>query len=389
MKHSYVRIFPDGVLRKYNVEMEERYHHRRPDDKSIGRADEGSDSVFYQISSICAGQKFQGFITGSERQIKRIYDAFTEESGIQIGYGKTSEYGRCTIRVISVDTEPEKVIRGHEFWIQLVSPAILYNERAFYTTNLEDLKEEIKAALGIEQQIIDGEITCYIKLTTVGGYNVTWQMRKPTVEAFDKGTVVHIKLKEEAEFPAHEVWIGERNAQGYGEIAIQKVQEEGDYLKENKIWGTEKKTEQDLVKLNLENKPFLTEVAGSLFQSFMEYQAACDVSKSRDELSERAKPTVQNMLLMCQDAKTMEDVEKAAEKRFEKSSEHKQKKGEEANKILDHVRTKAKELIKDFQEQQGLEDFSYHGDVEFEYLKQYLLQLKYELRKKEMEKTAV
>lgn len=376
MKHCYVKTKSDGTLHKYNVMMEERYHHRRPEDKSIGRANESEDSVFYQISSICAGQKFQGFITGSVQQIRQIYDLLAAEEEIQLGYGKTSEYGRCGIRVISMDLSVrKKTEKVSEFWIELISPAVLYNEKAFCSTNTDDLKEEIKAALGLKESDIEN-IRYFVNLVTVGGYNVTWQMRKPTIEAFDKGTAVHLVLKSEKDIPVSETWIGERNEEGYGEIRIHPVKEKGVYFQEGKIEENENKIEQK--PLNLEQKPYLTEIAGNLFQSYLAYQAACDVSA--EIISDSLNPTIQNMMLMYQDAHTMEDMQSAVSSRYDKVSENKKKKGKAADDILKFVRKKSKTLEEEFQVQQNLDKFSYKGDVEMEYLKHYLIQMKYKLR---------
>lgn len=378
MKHSYVEVGLDGSLKKYSVAMEERYHHRRPADKSIGRANEREDSVFYQMSLICAGQKFQGFITGDAQQIRRIYDMFAAENEIQLGYGKAGEYGRCALRIISTEVPAEnKGKKGSEFWIELISPAILYSDKAFYSTNVKDLKEEITTALGLTEGDVK-DMRYFVNLVTIGGYNVTWQKRKPTIEAFDKGTVVHIELNREVDIPVQSVWIGERNAEGYGEIQIHPVQENGIYLQVGKIAGAKKKTEQN--PLNLENKPYLTEIAGKLFQSYLACQAACDVPPVKN-LSDSMKPVVQNMLLMYQDARTMEDMQNAVSSRYDKTSDHKKKKGEAAYSILTSVRERSKTLERDFQAQQNLNNFSYKGDVEMEYLKQYLIQMKYKLRK--------
>lgn len=376
MKHGYVKMKPDGTMYQYHVMMEERYHHRRPEDKSIGRADESEDSVFYQISSICAGQKFQGFITGSRQQIRQIYDILAAKEEIQLGYGKTSEYGRCEIRVISMDLPVEETRKKvSEFWIELISPAVLYNEKAFYSTNTDDLKEEIKAALGLEESDIEN-IRYFVNLVTAGGYNVTWQMRKPTIEAFDKGTAVHVVLKNEREIPVSDVWIGERNVEGYGEIRIHPVKEKGVYFQEGKIWESRNKTEQE--PLDLEQKPYLTEIAGNLFQSYLKYQAACDVSA--EKISDSLNPVIQNMMLMYQGAEKMKDIQSAVSSRYDKVSEKKKEKGKAADHILEFVRKKSKTLEEEFQVQQNLDKFSYKGDVEMEYLKHYLIQMKYRLR---------
>ncbi len=415
MKHCYVEMGTDGLLKKHHVAMEERYHHRRPEDKSIGRADDSAESVFYQMSSISAGQKFRGFIEGSEKQIKQVYDILTAEDEVQLGYGRTSEYGCCEIRVVSVEPEnkgkssmasgeqqQEGKVKGSEFWVLLEAPAILYNDRAFYTTDIKDLREEVIAALGIKKDQIDAlgigkeqidatehekertkRMRCYVNLTTVGGYNVTWQMRKPTVDAFDKGTVVHFKLETEVELPARS-WIGERNAEGYGEISIHTPKQGGGYLQEGKLRGGAGRTEEQ--QLKLKKGSLLTKVAGNLFQDFLEYKAACDVAKKekKGKLSGEIKPTIGNLQLMWQSSKTIKEIEDAVKNRFgEKTSEHKKKKKEAAEQILKDVHDNSKELPERFMKQYRLEGFSYDGNVEMEYLRHYLLQMKYKLRKKE------
>ena len=73
-KHAYVICEANGKpYLRINPAVEERYHHRRPEDKSIGRAldsADGENANFYQISSIMRGQDFGGYITHTSQTEK-------------------------------------------------------------------------------------------------------------------------------------------------------------------------------------------------------------------------------------------------------------------------------------------------------------------------------
>lgn len=268
MKHCYVLRRGTDLL-TMDVNVEDRYHHRRAEDKSIGRAvstNDGSD--FYQMSSIMSGQKFYGNIYGSEKQIETVYTCLTEKEIAFLGYGRSAEYGKIQIRIIDsgitrgtlnqgkIVSDPmnetgsdisggilnrggtvsdhinRTVGEGYErlrhdaaapfigtnLVVKLESPTIIYNQKAMYSVDREDLFTEILSGLEIDDtDIISHEE--YINYTTTGGFNVTWGRRKPVVPAFDKGTAVCLKTLKKVTAPST-LFIGERCIEGFGEISI-------------------------------------------------------------------------------------------------------------------------------------------------------------------------
>ena len=146
IKHCYVCMPQDGRLQKYDVEMEERYHHSRPEDKSIGRAVDSTSSKFYQISSIKAEQTFKGFISGEPEFIREIYELLKKSSQASFGYARNAEYGNCEITVTKTAVQKKPEMQSvKKFYLKLNAPLILYSEKAMYTTDAKELVKELSA----------------------------------------------------------------------------------------------------------------------------------------------------------------------------------------------------------------------------------------------------
>ena len=391
MKHCYVAKTEDGQLLKKDVLVEERYHHSRPEDKGIGRVyvSENDNSKFYQMSSIMAGQTFQGFIQGTNQQIKRVYDVLKEKELVQVGYGNSAEYGNVKFRMVGVKASGQKIIHGKRFMVTLLSPAIIYNDNATYTTQIDDFIEEMKWELGIENEELE-EQQYFVKYTTIGGFQVTWGMRKPTIEAFDKGTVIIFELKEAKDLIVKNCyWIGERVQEGFGEMKIE-VLEEGN--RKQKIYKEE--NSKDEVVLDISSMEFLPQIATSLFEEYVEMKAAKRakeiIEKNKDwKSSVECKATINNMLLMCGERETLQEVKKDAMERFsDKNSEKKGKKHKIAITILEEAEKGGSDfdspLIKEFNDNYNIAKMIMNEEeVKKKYLYYILLELKYVLRKGE------
>lgn len=387
MKHCYVYIDQDGGLRKVDVETEERYHHRRPNDKGIGRAAEDGtgDSQFYQISSIKSGQTFQGYITGSADQIKEIYDYISRLDICHIGYSRLSEYGKVRIRITDVAQRREdRMITCQDFLVKLEAPAIVYSEQAFYSTDVKDLIAEINAWLNIQDDQADiDKIEHFVNYTTVGGYNVTWNKRKPIVEAFDKGTVLHYHLKEPGELHVPQMLLlGERITEGFGEASVQILDLsagkcEGRIMKNNAV-----KNEKTLTTTNSE---LATRICDELFEDFVKFSAVESAKKIGDdnELADpnKAQATVSNMIQMCKESSSLEEIHTAVSKRYERKSKEKQDKGKYAKMILTTVEEDSKTLLSSFSEKYQVDGYTYDETrYQHRFLVSYLQQLKYGYR---------
>ncbi|MGN0362556.1 MAG: RAMP superfamily CRISPR-associated protein [Bilifractor sp.] len=416
MKHSYIHLGQDGTIYKKNVITRMRYHHRRADDKAVGRAESSSDdAALYQLSSIAEGQTFMGYVTGSPEQIRQLYGLFTEEKAQLLGYGRSSEYGRVRLSVTETSRPEERTVSGKAFLFRLLSPAIVYSRNAFYSTNKEDLLEEILAYSGLEDtDLVKGSIHSFLNYTTIGGFNVTWGMRKPTLEAFDKGTVLFFTTEQERELPATG-FIGERTSEGYGEFEVlsaDKLQAGGSIVSVKSTveakqvnerkplsGGCSPRTE---VGINVADSSFGQEIVHDLLLERLQMeaieQAGIFVKESND--SDKLRPTVSNMLLMVSDAANMNNpfdfVCQAVKSRYEeKTSLGKMNKGIIAGKILDKTKMvipEPKNSATDQDEDGAVQRFTseygisgYREDVDelrYEFLKAFLQNLKYEIRDK-------
>ena len=400
MKHCYVCWDDENVLHTRSVELQEDYHHRRPKDKSIGRAaDENSgDSVFYQVSAIASGQKFRGYVMASAEVLQMIKNCIEQNPDITLGYGRSSEYGSASWNIVK--PEKRKKIRKQlvtEFMVKLESPTILYSDKAAYTVDWHILTEEIEKYLNIPGDMVE-ERQKYINYTTVGGFQVTWGRRKPTLEAFDKGTVVYYKCKKPVEISVGEtLWIGERCTEGYGETAIELVDKREDQSyycqKITDTQDSDRYPKQDGLKkkVSAAESSFLMKLCRDKFVQYMYFTAGSNAWKDVHQPEwdkEALKPTVSNLLLMCSEVSNKQAVDFAAQERFKKKAEGKKDKENAWNQINKSVCEQTQGLLDTFMDEYGVEDFYLEmEEIEFLYLKEYLKQLKYALRhEKEVKK---
>ncbi len=391
MKHCYGYMDENNKLHKKSVKIEERYHHRRPEDKGIGRAreEQSGNSQFYQMSSIEAGQTMQGYFCGSADQIKEIYNILSQKGIYYIGYSRSSEYGKIRLRITNLRSQEEsKKENVKNFYVKLEAPAVIYNDRAFYSTDAEDLIREIMEELGITEQAIKGaEVQRFVRYTTVGGYNTQWNRPKPIVTAFDKGTVLKVSLKEEAEitFPPL-LLLGERITEGFGEATVHIIHDNGRKSEElSDIYLDKGQTDLENC-VDAEEAPFVKNLCEDMFDTFVQYSAVESAQRNSKKISIAIRPTVSNMLQMCRENDTFASIQENCKKRYEKSTETKQKKLNYANKILETVDTKTKSIVDSFCAKYHVINFNPDEDkVRKMYLESYLTQLKYILRQPEQE----
>jgi hypothetical protein len=192
------------------------------------------------------------------------------------------------------------------------------------TTSTDVLVEEILSSLGIESK--PKSIDRFIRNITLGGYNVTWGMRKPTIQAFDKGTAVRMTFAEDVEVPEGKtIMIGERTAEGYGEASV------------SVFYPDERKYIDDIVQQAGKGRDlvidasseFASRIAEPLLDAFIKNRAVREVGRNAKKMREDAgtyRPTVSNMILMAKEAETIEDLMKKETEETETDSENKNEK---------------------------------------------------------------
>lgn len=200
-----------------------QYHHRRPDDKSIGYANGKQGSAFYQLHVLEEGQEFQGYIMADAQFVKPIVEILEENHHTRMGQSKRTEYGQVTLEILpdgikQVNTEVKKV---NDFAFKLNAPMILYNQYGVSSTKDEDLKNALQAVLGCDGKQIS-IVDSYKSYTQISGFNTTWHRRKPVQNVLNQGSVYHIHINGEPVdiSPLSNIHLGERISEGYGEIEL-------------------------------------------------------------------------------------------------------------------------------------------------------------------------
>lgn len=212
----------DNNNRKVSVDTQISYHHRRPDNKSIGRATGKDDSTFYQLAGICAGQTFGGYIYADRYSSEKIIDAVQNLGEVRMGYGRNSEFGAVNFELKKVECIKEKSNICKDVEITMLSDVILYNDNGVPSTDLSVLKKYLEDIT----ETVDLSIkSSFIKYVTIGGYNVTWNARKPVFNAIGKGSVllIHSDVGMDAGKLMNNHFIGERTYEGYGEICVEEA----------------------------------------------------------------------------------------------------------------------------------------------------------------------
>lgn len=377
IKHCYVQETEDGLL-KADVSMEERYHHRRPEDKSIGRADPKIDdnrSQFYQISSIREDQTFMGFITGSHAQIMEAAHLLSKDPECFLGFGRSSEYGRCTITVVSCGKQSVKTVSARNFAVKLNAPTIIYNETAQASLDAKDLVREMNAVIGFDHV---KEKRHDMNYTQTGGWNTTWGMRKPVVSAFDKGTVIQFHSDEPVELHIPEpLFLGERTSEGFGEAEVEILDAGGKFR-----GAYAKKGEAKAVgSFDISTVPEIHRLADHLLQSRIELTASGDAEELSQKMKgkDALKPVVANLLRMCEDSGSYQKVKEFAEDRFSKNGENKDAKNKCAERLFEKA-DDASVVESEFMRDYSLDGYQYPGSIPFDYLKALLREIKYRLR---------
>lgn len=257
-----------------NVVTEISYHHQRPADKSVGRATGEDGSGFYQLCGISAGQTFGGSIYVDKVCAEKILEAVNVLGEVRMGYGKSSEFG--AVDFVLYDVEPfdeQSQSMMHDAVLMLGSDVILYNEYGMPSTEINVLKNCLEAVTGVD----DLELTHpFLDFALIGGFNVTWQRRKPEFHALGKGSafLVHSDKGFDAE-RLRSQFIGERTAEGYGELILTPAEASADVCIYKRTDDTLENAEEAI-----RNKLIDGEETGRILQQLLQTEFARQMEES-------------------------------------------------------------------------------------------------------------
>ena len=328
---GYCYVDDEGYVKTVDTEI--NYHHRRPNDKGIGRANGNDDSSFYQLESIRKGQQFAGFILADEEQAKIVVKALSKAKKSRMGYSRNAEYGNVEVVVTHVEKiENKTAAMSNSFVVKLNSAVILYNEFGSPCADVECLKIYLAKALGIDaKEMSVGK--AFLNYETVGGFNVTWNRRKPIFTVLGKGTVCSFNTSKEVDISKLEgLFVGERVAEGYGEIEISKVNTEDVTLKKQLANGSKEtdNSKTDII-IKLKDARAKTDAYQAGIRAAIQYVNKYVVN---DEVS----PILNKLILIVRDENTLEKIQTQVDG-IESNSKKKL-----ANKLLDSVKTYKSEI---------------------------------------------
>jgi len=238
---------PDGLeYFKRSVRTQVDAHHRRPLDKSVGRATQEDDSEFYQFEVLSSGQTFGGSISGPRQLLAKIQSSLTPGKEIFLGKSKAAEYGKC--QVVRSAVEPGNGARwsfhsddpvpatsclwdtadggtwttGSVVRVWAISDIILRDSRGACRPDPQLLAAEIGRSVGSDRIVIvnDEEKYSFVETAYVGGYNAKWRLPVQQVPALARGSVV--LLRNDGPGVPYEklagVLYGERTPEGCGRV---------------------------------------------------------------------------------------------------------------------------------------------------------------------------
>ena len=361
----------NGYIQKVDTEI--NYHHKRPTDKSVGRATGKDDSAFYQLESIRKGQTFQGFILANEEQSKKIYDAVKTMKNIRMGYGRSSQYGAVEFSIESIEQLKEKKGQGkvHDFQVKLNSAVIMYNENGMYAADVDTLKYYLEKAFDSE----NGDFTIgqtFLKYETIGGFNVTWKRRKPVFTALGKGTVLEVHSEQGIDVQAVEnVFIGERVSEGFGEIEITVDQPTQTTCILKKASATRFGSNQNAVKpeTDILQKLYRAACAKNIAETARKDATAFEASR---KLKKEADATVSRMILISKEQHSFQAMLEQIEG-IKNDDKH-----DMAKAVGEHI---AVGLKKEFTYLDKLQPVFSEDEIYRIYCDSYLQQMKYLLRR--------
>ena len=253
----------------------------------------------------------------------------------------------------------------------------------------EDLKKEVFAAV-IDKEYQDSNnanITKYINISVAGGYNVTWGCRKPTVGTFDKGTVLIVRIKNDNKqrIRTGQLWIGERNTEGFGEIEVKEFSETGNYCCK---YMAKEKSDSEKAIFDISESKLMQKISNKLFKDFIRYSTSIYVNEHLN-VDSSWKATVSNMMIMVKESSGVDEVENTCKERYASKNENKRKKAAKAEKILHiisgtNAELSIENLVEKFQVNYKISNYEY--DIEYWKLycvRELLIQIKYAVRQKE------
>lgn len=217
-----------GNLKVFQVEREVEYHHQRPQDRTIGHAQEGN-GIFFQMEVLSPGQTFKGLILGKKAHLLTLQELVKGRPVVRLGRSKTAQYAEAVVNLGDIkeyfggERQKEKscvISEGEKVIVTLTSPMILFDEETGV------IRPEPQCFVKLLNKKWPGFVyeRSFIRAIKVAGYNAKWGMSRPQVDALDAGSVIVMRYEGEETLDASVLErdsYGLRQNEGFGRIVLQ------------------------------------------------------------------------------------------------------------------------------------------------------------------------
>ncbi len=355
---KYIHLETERVM---DVIMTESYHHQRPKDKSIGKAQDTEDGgTLYQYTSIDKNQYFLGKIVGQSKYLKQIEKYLNIGETFYVGKSKTAEYGQLVLEKITVNKIKNEKKSYKDFAVVLTSDVILLNKNGEATIAKSDFIDKMKELLGSTIQ----KERAFINYGEASGYNILWNLPKEQLSSFKAGSI--FKFSSEDELMLEENYtIGQRTNEGYGNIKIIDLTNQNENLALQNY-----QEEQEKLTLENINKELLKLIEKSIVKS-IDDAILDEVTKQKFQNINNS--TIGRLLLMLKQSKTknqfLENVGSIKDKKKLETIKH----------LLKNVNSQL-EILTDLHEIEMTCKTNIFNEDEYylKYVKQILIQMKIE-----------
>lgn len=188
----------DGRMYVMQAAREQRMHH-------------AMDGSLFNYEAISSGSRFLMKITGKRDGLRALAAFMREMPSIRIGKSRNTQYGGVVIESVRAIAADEGRVRSCSFALTMETPVILMDEQGTYTPQgdalLAALEERTGKALALNR--------LFAVHAKAEGYNPQWRLSKPPIPVLGERTTILFESEQEVELP-REVWLGERNGEGYG-----------------------------------------------------------------------------------------------------------------------------------------------------------------------------
>jgi len=195
-------ILPEGKTKVFKPKKEIFFHTARHLNGLTGKSEKDQGHVF-SYEALAAGQTFISQIIADEEDLDTIRNLFPEKFKLFFGRSRTAQYGLCEARFSKLEPVKAAEVPGDVIMLSCVSPIILMSDKGIPDTTKDTFVRylqkdplEIHAELVVNQDKMPMMIS---RTETVEKYNARWACKRWSEQAFSPGTVLCLRVVDEAE----------------------------------------------------------------------------------------------------------------------------------------------------------------------------------------------